>query len=61
MIKRFRKKPIVIEALQWTNDTITNLKEKVRESNKDRYPEQQRINPYQTIMLLEKALLGVKE
>ena len=27
MIKRFRKKPIVIEALQWTNDTIANLKE----------------------------------
>jgi hypothetical protein len=35
---------------------IKKVKEKVREVNKDRYPEEQRINPFQTIMLLEKEL-----
>ena len=40
---------------------IKKVKEKVREANKDRYPEQQRINPYQTIMLLEKELFGEKQ
>ena len=34
---------------------------KERKANNDRYPEQQRMNPYQTIILLEKELFGDKK
>ena len=40
---------------------INKVKEKERELNGGRYPEQQRMNPYQAIMLLEKRFLGGKK